>query len=87
MRQYARVEPGAVLEGASASAVEASAWQMAMEVEWREEKGAEGAEVTISTRQVTRVISVVTSPPVAEATIGASVWCVSLASAKRPTGR
>ena len=43
--------------GPSASAVEASAWQMAMEVEWRDEKGAERAEVAIGARPRTRVMS------------------------------
>ena len=86
IRQYLRVVPGAVRGGASASAVELSAWQMAMKVEWREEKGAGGAEVAIGARRLTHVTSVPTSPPVVEAAIGASVWFVSLASAKGPRG-
>ena len=44
VRQYGRVGLEAVLVGPSASAVEVSARRMAMEVAWREEKSAEGAE-------------------------------------------
>ena len=40
IRWYGRVGSGRLAVGPSASAVEASAWQMAMEVEWREENRA-----------------------------------------------
>ena len=67
------------------SAVEASAWQMAMEVEWREEKGTEGAEVAIGARP-RRVMSPLMSPPVVEAAIEAKVRLVPLALAKGSGG-
>ena len=50
---------------------------MVMEVEWREEKGAEGAEGAIGARPLTRVISPLTVPLAVEATIGASVRFVA----------
>ena len=53
--------------GASASAVEASAWRMAMEVAWREEKSAEGRRGQGGARSRARVMS----PPVVVAAMAA----------------
>ena len=60
---------GPIAEGPSASAVGASSWRMAMEVEWREEKSTEGAEAAIGARLLTRVMSLSTASLAVEATI------------------